>query len=145
MSRLRVGLLIVLTLIVTLPVLAQDETIEYGEPRELRGVTKIFVDAGADARRRDSIARELKKKLPDLIVVSRPEEAEVHLRYPGGDAVGTVVRVIDRGRVRVLYSVSDDTPPIFGRGSVVGYGVEAGRPYRLVWEFVRAYKRANGA
>lgn len=145
MSRLKINLLVVLALIATLPVLAQSETIEYGEPTELRGVTKIFVDAGADVRRRDLMARELKKKLPDLTVVSRPEEANVHLRYRGEEVVGTVVRVIDRSRVRVLHSVSDDMPPIFERESIVGYGMEAGRPYRLVWEFVRAYKRANSA
>ena len=123
---------------------AQEPTVEYGQPEELRGVTKVFVDTGTDAQQRNLIVREIQKKLPTLTVVSRPEEADVHLLFTPRKGVGTIVRVMSRNRVRILLSINTDVPPIFDRESIINYGIETGKPYRLVWEFVKAYKKANG-
>ncbi len=73
------GWLVLLILTFALPVLAQTPVIEYGQPDELRGVTKVFV--GLDAPQREVVVREIKKQLPDLEIVSHPEESDIHLVF----------------------------------------------------------------
>jgi hypothetical protein len=48
------------------PVPAQTPVIEYGQPDELRGVTRVFVDTGIDAQQRGVVVKEIKKQLPGL-------------------------------------------------------------------------------
>lgn len=70
-----------LTLIFVLPTLAQSAGIEYGQAAELRGVTKIFVNTGANLSGHDLLVKEIHKRLPNVSVVTRPEDADVHLQY----------------------------------------------------------------
>ena len=132
-----------------LPVLAQTPAIEYGQPDELRGVTKVFV--GLEAQQREVVVREIKKQLPDLEIVSRPEESDIHLllslketRDGRIQGVGTVVKLIDANHARALYSFKDDLPPIYEQHSIKSYGIERVMPLRFAREFVKAYKKANG-
>jgi hypothetical protein len=132
-------------------VLAQAPIIESGQPDELRGVTKVFVDISIDAQQREVVVREIKKQLPNLEVVSRPEESNIHLRFFLNETrdgriegVGTVVKLIDDNRARTLCSFKDDLPPIYAQHSVKNYGIEYTMPLRFAREFVNAYKKANG-
>lgn len=145
----RMGWLSLLILPFALPVLAQTPVIEYGQPDELRGVTKVFV--GLDAQQREVVVREIKKQLPDLEIVSRPEESDIHLllslketRDGRIEGVGTVVKLIDANHARALYSFKDDLSPIYEQHSLKGFGVERIMPLRFAREFVKAYKKANG-
>ena len=145
----KIGWISLLVLTFASPVWAQSPIIEYGQPDELRGVTKVFVGASLDAQRA-VVVRELKKQLPDLEVVSRPEESDIHLRFflkeernGRTEGVGTVVKLIDANRVRALYSFKDDLSPIYEQHSVKNYGIERTMPLRFAREFVRAYKKAN--
>ncbi len=143
------GWLSLLILTFALPVLAQKPVIEDGQPDELRGVTKIFV--GLESQQREVVVREIKKQLPDLEIVSRPEESDIHLllslketRDGRIEGVGTVVKLIDANHARALYSFKDDLPPIYEQHSIKGYGIERVMPLRFAREFVKAYKKANG-
>ncbi len=145
------GQLVLLILACALPVSAQDPTIEYGQPEELRGVTKIFVDARANVRKREMIVRSITRCLPNLQVVSRPEESDIHLRFSlrelrngQREGLGTVVKLVGGNRERVLLSVDDEFPPIFEAGSMASYGLEQARPVMFAREFVKAYRKANG-
>jgi hypothetical protein len=138
-----------LILTFALPVLAQTPVIEEGQPDELRGVKKVFV--GLEAQQRQVVVREIKKQLPDLEIVSRPEESDIHLqlslketRDGGIEGVGTVVKLIDANHARALYSFKDDLPPIYEQHSIKSYGIERIMPLRFAREFVKAYKKANG-
>jgi hypothetical protein len=145
--RLRiVSQLVLLVLACALPVSGQDLTIECGQPDELRGVTKVFVDTRANVRQRERIVKAITRYLPNLQVVSRPEESDIHLRYRKGqrEGLGTVVKLVGGNRERVLVSVDDEFPPIFDGGSIVSYGFEQARPLMFAIEFVKAYRRANG-
>ena len=150
--RLRImGQLALLVFACALPVFAQDPTIEYGHPDELRGVTKVFVNTNANVRQREMIVNTITKYLPNLQVVSRPEDADIHLRFSlretrngQREGVGTVVKLVGGNRERVLLSVEDEFPPIFERGSIVSYGLEHARPRMFAREFVKAYQKANG-
>ena len=140
--------LLVLTL--ALPVLAQTPVVEYGQPDELRGVTKVFVDAGLDAQQRGVVVKEIKKQLPDLEIVSSPEESDIHLRFflkerrdGRTEWMGTVVKLIDANRARTLCSFKDNLPPIYDQHSIKSFGIERIMPLRFAREFVKAYKKAN--
>jgi hypothetical protein len=142
-----------LLLAFALPVLAQSGVVEYGQAGELRGVTKVFVDAGTDIEMRDRIRLVILKRLPDLTIVSVPEAADIHLRFSlkeeptygvivpiGGRVglrysvgIGSVVKVINENRVRVLMSFKD-TRTRFG---------ERQPSTNFAREFVEVYGRAN--
>jgi hypothetical protein len=142
------------TLVFALPATAKNPTIEYGHPAELQGVKKVFVDTGTDTESRDRIIKELQKGAPTLTVVSRPEDAEVHLRFyledednyavvvPARSRVGvssvrrgagTLVKVIDDTRVRVLWSYKDSQRTPLERRPSANFGRE----------FVKLYRRYN--
>ena len=146
---IRISWLSLLISIFTLSVPAQTPIIESGQPDELRGVTKLFV--GIDAEQRQVVIKEIKKELPNLEIVSRPEESDVHLlfflketRDGRIESLGTVVRLIDANRARSLFSFKDDLPPIYAQHSVKSRGIEYTMPLNFAREFVRAYKKANG-
>jgi hypothetical protein len=129
---------------------AQESGIEYGQASELRGVTKVFVDTGADIQQRNLIVKEIQKRLPDLEVVSRPEESDIHLRFflretkPGKtDWLGTVVKFVESNRVRVLFSYRDDTLPIFERETLMSSAMDLAKPHIFVRQFVKVYRKAN--
>jgi hypothetical protein len=141
---------------------AQDQTIEYGDTSELKGVTKIFIDTKGDADLRKMIGLELHKKLPKLEIVSKPEESDVHLRFyyekepyatstpypypyphpypipsPGYVVVpvSLVEKIIGKDRVRVLMG---------SKGYRTRVSISWRRPEsRFVGDFVKAYLEAN--
>jgi len=163
-ARLAISGIFIL-LVLALPVAAQQPLptpqtiVEYGPPDELRGVTKVFVDTGTDAEQRNKIVREIHKKLPDLTIAARPEDANVHLRfsfketnfygpaypypYPihvslgasrGEEGIGIVLVILSPERVRVLLSAKDVQVSFLEREPSVNFARA----------FVRAYERANG-
>jgi hypothetical protein len=58
-----------------------QSAIEYGERGELQGITKVFVDTGTDLSGRENIIKIITNELPNIVVVSRVEEAELVLIY----------------------------------------------------------------
>jgi len=142
-------------------VTAQNQTIEKGSADELKGVEKIFVDVRAEMSVRDRILAEIRKNLRaakrELIIVSKPEESDTHLRFhyewqtahgegPGGTTVmtkkipvGTVVKILGKDRVRLLMSYSIP-PPNF----VTGIGWDTRKHHvEFAREFAKAYLVAN--
>lgn len=149
MSFRKMVWLSLLMLMFALPVLAQTPVIEQGQPAELRGVRKLFV--GHDVQRREVVVREIKKQLPDLEIVSSPEESDIHLQFSLKEMrdgriewVGTVVKLIDANRARSLYAFKGDMSPIYEQHAIKNYAIERMMPLTFAREFVRAYKKANG-
>ncbi len=142
---------VLVVLACVLPVSGQNPTIEYGRPDELRGVSKVFVDTGTSVRKREMIVKAIIKYLPDLQIVSRPEESDIHLRFAVRESrngqregMGIVVKLIGGNRERVLLTVDDEFPPISDGGGIVSYSIEMARPRMFAREFVKAYQKANG-
>lgn len=140
-----------LSLLLSASAAAQTGEVEYGQPEELRGVTRMFVDTSLDTQRRDSIIKDLRKRLPQLEIVTSPEAADVHMRFDvkaaeGGktEVLGSVVKVIGKDRVRVLYSYKDNTPTLIEGDPLHSYGVEYAKPQIFARQFVKVYKKANG-
>jgi hypothetical protein len=66
---------------------AQEQPeVEYGSAADLAGVERIFIDTGDDMEDHDNIAKIIAKKLPDLAVTSRAQDAEVILVYRSSEA-----------------------------------------------------------
>jgi hypothetical protein len=141
----------------------QQPTVEYGGSSELQGVTKVFIDTGTDLDLRNIIAEEMQKSLPDLTVVSKPEDADIHLQFsfkddreygrdmiypglhptigiygipplPSKIGVGTVVKVLGANRVRVLMSFKE---------SRYRAGLSRRPGAAFAREFAKAYQQAN--
>jgi len=74
-------LLILLILIGTVTASAQSPVIEYGEPSELNAISKIYINTGMDFELHQKIAKDIQKKLPNLIICDKPEDAEVFLVF----------------------------------------------------------------
>jgi hypothetical protein len=97
------------------------------------------------------VVREIKKELPDLEIVSRPEESDIHLQFSmnemrdgGIECVGTVVKLIDANRARALYSFKAELSPIYEQHSMKSHLIERQMPLTFARWFVKAYKKANG-
>ena len=149
MKYIKIVWLSLLILTLSLSASAQSPINESGQPEELRGVTKVFVSF--NDQQRDVVVREIKKQLPDLEIVSRPEDSNIHLgfflketRDGRVEATGTVVRMIDANRARVLYSFRDSLHPIYAQHSIKSRGTEYTMPLKFAREFVKAYRKANG-
>lgn len=59
--------------------LESAESMSYGRPEELRGVTKVFVDASGELDLREVMAQILAKRLPQITIVSDSSDAEIIL------------------------------------------------------------------
>jgi hypothetical protein len=145
---------VLVTFVFVLPALAQNPTIEYGHPMELQGVKKVFVDTGMDLESRDRIIKEIQKGALNLAVVSRPEDADIHLQFYLDDednyavivpakgrigiasvskGAGTVLKVIDDKHVRMLWSHKASKRTFLERRPSTNFGRE----------FVKLYRRYN--
>jgi hypothetical protein len=156
---------IIALLFCCLTINAQEPTVEYGSTADLKGVSKIFVDTGLEMEVRENILKEIsksKKKIPDLEIVSRPEDAEVILvfgakansylsgvnsstsssgittSYPIYRNVirgnGTVIKLVGENRVRLIMSFEDSRTSRFERRPSTNFARK----------FIHAYMDANG-
>lgn len=146
---------------------------EYGGIRDLKGVTKIFIYTGVELGLRNNIAKNIKKKVKNLIITDRPEDADIILLF-AEDWDRYLVSVWQNTQATVQtgdYSGSGTTTttttPVYqsgihGSGLVVKH--VSGSRFRLLmqfkdskswlWErdpstnfaraFANAYKKANG-
>lgn len=70
---MRNHLAIAATLLLTLAAAAQTPNYEYGEPEEMRGLTKVHVDAGADVDLYRIIRKVIEKREPRITAVPLEE------------------------------------------------------------------------
>ncbi|MCA1618385.1 MAG: hypothetical protein LC795_03545 [Acidobacteria bacterium] len=113
-------------------------------------MTKMFVETSLDTERRDAIIKDLRKRLPQLEIVSTPEEADVPMRFEvksaeGGktEVLGSVVNVVGKDRLRVLYSYKENTPDVFEGDPLLSFGAEYAKPQVFARQFFKVYKKAN--
>lgn len=72
---------VILLLLMSVTASARQAEVEYGHAGELKGVTRLYVSTDLDMKARESIVRELLRRLPRLEVTRTPDEADVHLVY----------------------------------------------------------------
>ena len=70
-------------LLMSVAAAAQQTVVEYGQAGELEGVKRLYVSTDVDMKARESIVKELLKRLPGLEITRTPEAADVHLIYRG--------------------------------------------------------------
>jgi hypothetical protein len=142
------------------------QNVEYGSPAELKGVTRIYVDTGAELKARNDIVSHIQKELPSVVVTDSAEDAEVVLvfgssastRYIGSHSTTTINSGGDQATTS---SMPQYKRVVRGDGLVVKPG-KGGRPRLLIEfgdargnvferkpstnfarEFIKAYKKAN--
>src|SRR5712675_220941 len=93
MKRLSVALALI-ALFASLS-LAQNESYAYGQPSDLKGLKKVYIDSGPDTKSRDNIIKDLEKSKLGFEIVDVQKDAEILLGYGAGSvsrkAVGSVV------------------------------------------------------
>lgn len=138
---------------------------ENGKASELKGLTKLFVNAGADAESREQIVKEIEKaKLPGLVLVDSREKAEMVMRFGGSETevlesmtttpvVGTdwTMTTVERNTVQsgqgLVFIAGRDRRRariVINFGSVQDGAFEKRPPVKFARAFVKAYKEANG-
>ncbi|HKO44427.1 MAG TPA: hypothetical protein VJU84_14210 [Pyrinomonadaceae bacterium] len=126
----------------------------YGQPSEMKGLKKVFVNTGTDLTNRERIFKEIQNAKLDLELLDSEEGAEIILVFAGGKeqiTVGSVsngtgsisTRKVNVGEGRV-FVIRDNKMKI-----VMSYEGEE----KKIWEkkpatnfsraFVKAYKKAN--
>lgn len=116
-------------------------TNETGKREELKGLTKFYIDTGGDREALGVLTGEVQKRLPQLVIVDRPEEAECILMFDGyrirtfsdtNTGRNGVPITVDSGRAWVIKPLSADkrrvllyyagvTAKSFARGFVYEY------------------------
>jgi hypothetical protein len=163
-------LLIAVMLLSAVSLRAQNTTFpaldfETGKASELKGLHKLFVNAGTDADSRGQIVKEIEKaKISGLVFVNSREEADIVLRFGGSETevmegmtttpvVGTdwTMTTIDRQTVQsgqgLVFVAGKDRKRariVINFGSVQDGAFEKRPPIKFARAFVKAYKEANG-
>lgn len=143
----------------------QAQNFERGKSAEFKGLTKLYINVGADVERRSLIVDEIEKaKIPGLTVVDSREQAEMVMRYGGremdagldittNEVVGTewTITTVERRTVRsgqglVFIASKDGKRPriVMTFRSVQDEAFEKRPAIIFAREFIKAYKAANG-
>lgn len=148
--------LLCLVAILTFPVLAVAQTeYAYGQPSDLKGLKKVFVDTGPDMKSRNAIIEGMEKSKIGFEVMDEMADAEITLGFGASQIVRRVVTtqsgsttssqpvmrragagvvfVKARGKDRLIYSFEDVQKSIF-----------EGKPINnFIKEFLKLYKKAQ--
>ena len=129
---------------------------EYGKPSDLKGVRRVFIDTGAEAKARERIAAAIEKAKLGVEVIGSPEGAELILQFspkrvsPVRDAQVFPPLVPNMpSRTRIVYQNPDSGSgsayvPLAGGGSRILYNWSGGDAAKFVGHFIKEYKKANG-
>lgn len=141
------------------------QNFERGNSSELKGLTKLFINARGDVERQNLIIEQIEKsKIPGLTIVDSREDAEIVIRFGGiekqvlqdittNEVIGTewTMTTVDRRTVRsgqglVFIAGKDKKRPriIMTFGDVQDSAFEKRPVIRFAKKFVKAYKEANG-
>lgn len=136
--------------------LAQSDSYAYGQPSDLKGLNKIYVDSGPDTKSRDKIIKNLEKSKLGFEIVDDQKDAEILLGYGAGavsrkvvgsvvgssvimqektqrTGTGIVVALNARGKDRLVHSFEDVQNSKWERNPVDNF----------CREFIKAYKKGN--
>jgi hypothetical protein len=143
---MKLTLTIILTLILAFGAFGQEY--EYGKPAELKGLTKIFIDAGTDVKSYNSFTDEIEKAKLPLKVVTEMKDAEIILVYKGGmvDAFyggTTLQRSSGKGFIAIQGKNPDKPRILMNFESVKNNVLEKKPSEKFVKEFIKEYKKAN--
>lgn len=151
-------------LILTTSALLVSGQIEYGKPADLKGLTKVFIDTGADMEVRQRIIKQLEKANLGIEVLDTDDDAEIMMifRDQESDSVtGVSSNTTETEWNRQTTSTIIKVPLIAGEGRVFIQGA-SGKP-RLILSvqnsqqsrlekrpstkftnaFIKAYREAN--
>lgn len=135
---------------------AQQDSYAYGQPSDLKGLKKLYVDTGTDTKSRDSIIKALEKSKLGFEVVDDEKDAEILLSFGAGEVVRKVVGSVTdsvfearakaqrtgsglvianhvRGRNRMVLSFKDTQKSKWERTPSTNF----------TREFIKAYKEGN--
>ena len=73
------------------PCYAQRDSYAYGQPSDLKGLKKVYVDTGPDTKNRDSIIKDLEKSKLGFEIVDDKADAEILLGFGAGEVTHSVV------------------------------------------------------
>ena len=116
----------------------------HGTPRELRGLTKVFVDAGEKGDYRALIVAELDKAHLGLELLPVPEGAQIVLRFRGEefyrpDFIQTLHG--GRGEVNVIQDGRPRTVVAFAGTRMRAFGAKPATKFATA--FIEAYQNGN--
>lgn len=132
------------------------------DPSELKGLKRVYVDAGDSRKNRERIVEELRKSKVGIEVVDAPESAELILLF--STAMDRAAAGVEK-KTDVLGNPTDKTEPKYvdiehGYGSAYVPAAGGGRRVLFTWNgrkkfltspaekfasaFVKEYKKANG-
>lgn len=140
---------------------AHAQNVEYGQPSDLKGIQRVFIDTGTDMKNRERIVKEINKSKIGVEILQSPEGAELVLTF-GSESVVTGATVKTRpplvagfpARSRVETETSEQgegfayIPVSSGLRRIVfswkgEQGFLAKVPTRFAAAFVKAFKKAN--
>jgi hypothetical protein len=136
---------------------AAQNNFDYGQIADLKGLTKIFVDAGADLKNRERIIKTLEKEqLPNIEILNNGEGAEILMVFHGESeeviqgatsSYGTtnIIRSnLASGTGLVLVDGVKKPKLILSVSNTQQDKLEKRPATKFALAFIKAYKQANG-
>src|SRR6266545_4524808 len=156
MTMRRLPILLALFAVLAPLSLAQNDSYAYGQPSDLKGLKKVYVDSGPDTKSRDKIIKNLENSKLGFEIVDEEKDAEILLGYGAGSVsrkvvgsvvgssvimrektqrtgAGVVVALNARGKDRLVHSFEDVQNSKWERNPVENY----------IREFIKVYKKGN--
>jgi len=155
MKRLSVSLALI-AFLASLSLAQNASSVYYGQPSDLKGLKKVYIDTGTDTKSGDNLVKDLKKSKLGFEVVDDRKDAEILLGYSAGpvrrrsagsvvassvditteterSGAGIVVALNARGKDRLVHSFQDVLISKWDRDPVD----------KFVREFIKVYKKGN--
>lgn len=161
------GLLLAISINAQTPPPVDDkQLVEFGNPEELKGITRIFIYSDLTAERHDELLKVLKRAELPLSIVASPNDAEVFLMFRVVSSQSSMRVTAEPGINSIHGDIRRDPTTAEMSTRFRGVGIayvkrekvlrilfnldqrKSDRTYEKPWkifaeEFVKAYKRVN--
>lgn len=144
--------LIALVLLFGFPLHAQGPTYDYGKPETLKGLTRVYIDAGPDLKTRNRIEEDLKKAKLGLEFVEMDNTQilitfRMTVDHRSVVVTDNVITEPDYPHGRAMVLVVDqqhDKPRLVMSFDDIQRTILEGNPLKnFIKEFIKVYKKAN--
>jgi hypothetical protein len=138
---------VVMVLVFALVAAGQDY--EYGKPVELKGLSKVYIDAGDDPESFERIKNAFEKTLPELKIVESSDEADFIVSFRSSRESVTIGRTSDmknagRGYIAIPSPGKKRLRVLLKFESIEDTWGEQKPATKFARKVISEYKKANG-
>lgn len=129
---------------------SNEKPYEYGDISDLKGLKKIYVNAGTDLQNRDRIMKEINKGKLGLEWVKNEDDADIYILFAGNqkdqriqNIYGSRITTVHAGEFLVFVRVSNKPRLVISYINAQQDDWEQKPTTKFAKQFIKAYREAN--